>query len=359
MIGLYLRLAPLDVRGDQRKLDLLVQIAFLPVYLVLVELAVSNLVGRDDTAFGQVGDRNVEGGDVLQAAVRGLPLQSHDLAFVEGNRRRRCDASLRTGHGMPSGSVVVLHILLVTVFDCGDPDERHAVRCGDDVAPSRFHSVNQRHSVSDVHSVLDLRLDTLGKADFHLEATHDTDADRPDYELDFGRRKHVLIGVDFDHVAAQLARLLHIFKGLLGRGLQELHAVSLQLPRSLVDVDIAAELRQQVGADAAHGLVHRADVLDVGVVARRGVHRVRVVHVRPGQSGVGHEEQVTRFVERLDDGAVQRFQQRAVTEGRDIDARREFLDPRDRLVNSGQRHDAEDHAKTRNGGFLRVFCIGK
>lgn len=47
MIGLYLRLAPLDVRGDQRKLDLLVQIAFLPVYLVLVELAVSNLVGRD------------------------------------------------------------------------------------------------------------------------------------------------------------------------------------------------------------------------------------------------------------------------------------------------------------------------
>ena len=58
MIGLYLRLAPLDMRGNQRKLDLLVQIAFLPVHRKYPLIPTLWMIFEDSTFAFRSGDKH-------------------------------------------------------------------------------------------------------------------------------------------------------------------------------------------------------------------------------------------------------------------------------------------------------------
>ena len=130
-----------------------------------------------------------------------------------------------------------------------------------------------------------------------------------------------MIGVDFYQHAAQLARFLHVLERLVRKLGEVFHLVGGELPGLRVHVELAAEFREQGFTDAANRLVHSTDVLDIGVIAHRIVHCVRIVEIRIGKAVVSHEKQVTRDVEVLNDRRVEVAQQRSVAERRQVDTR--------------------------------------
>ena len=136
-------------------------------------------------------------------------------------------------------------------------------------------------------------------------------------------------------------------------------AVRLHLARLRVDVDVAAQFGDKVGAHTAHGLVHRADAFYHGVVADGTVHRVAVVHVAARLSHMGDEEQVTPAVQLLDKCFVKVAIKRAVTKGGYIHARGEILDPADGLMYGGRREKPQHHADGRHGVFGRLVGLGR
>ena len=76
---------PFYMGRDKFKFHLLPSIALFPFAAVAFELTVTDFVRGYNTAVGKIGYCNVKGGDVLYAAVGGLPLDSLHFFLIQDN----------------------------------------------------------------------------------------------------------------------------------------------------------------------------------------------------------------------------------------------------------------------------------
>ena len=135
-------------------------------------------------------------------------------------------------------------------------------------------------------------------------------------------------------------------------------AVSLHFAGFGVHIDITAQFGNQIGTDAAHGFIHRPNVFDHGVVADGAVHRVAVVHIAACLSHVGDEKQIASGVQLFDKRLVDVAIERAIAEGRNIDARGEVFDPADGLMYGRCGYQPQYDPDGRNGGFGCLIGFG-
>ena len=115
------QLAPVDVRADEREVDVFGLVALAPIDFDFGELAVADDVVDYLAAFGgDVGDLDVEDAEVLQASGGGGAGKCAHLVDEQLDGGLGGDASFGAAHGGASGSVDVGDFLLVGIFDAGD-----------------------------------------------------------------------------------------------------------------------------------------------------------------------------------------------------------------------------------------------
>lgn len=97
---------------DKFKFHLLPSIALFPFAAVAFELTVTDFVRGYNTAVGKIGYCNVKGGDVLYAAVGGLPLDSLHFFLIQDNFCRGSDTAFCPADGVAASTVLVDHFLI-------------------------------------------------------------------------------------------------------------------------------------------------------------------------------------------------------------------------------------------------------